>query len=337
MTYEEVLSKAREVLEPKCKVCPECNGVACKGQIPGVGGIGNGKSFMNCREFFKSVDVNMDALHEVYDPDTSVEMFGRKFDVPFFAAPIGGMPFNYTGYMTEAEYASAIVNGCLQAGGLGFTGDGPSEDYFPSTLPVIKEAGGVAVSTIKPWENEKIIRQIKMLEETGAIAFAVDVDSAALINLKLRGKPVYTKSTEELKEIVESTKLPFIVKGVMTAKSALRCVEAGAYGIVVSSHGGRILEDTPCPASMLREIKAAVGDRIKIFVDGGIRSGADVFKCLALGADAVLIGRPYSVAAHGGAAEGVKIYTEKIKAELTDLMMMTDCRSIKDITEEKIR
>ena len=88
---------------------------------------------------------------------------------------------------------------------------------------------------------------------------------------------------------------------------------------------------------MLPEIRAAVGDKLKIFVDGGVRSGADVFKCLALGADAVLIGRPYVIAAHGGGVEGVEIYTRKIMAELREAMMMTNCASLADINESKIK
>lgn len=337
MDYNEVLENARKVLAPKCRVCKECNGVACKGEIPGVGGKGDGRSFTVCRDFFKSVKINMDAVHAAYEPDPSIELFGRTFASPFFVAPIGGMPFNYTNYLTETEYSQAVVNGARDCNTFAFTGDGPLDDYFPSTIPVIKEAEGVAVSTIKPWDNEKVIRQVRMLEEAGCMAFAMDVDSAALVNLKLMGKPVNPKSSEELKEIAQCTKMPFIVKGVMTAESALRCKEAGAYGVVVSSHGGRILEDTACPASLLPEIRKACGKDFKIFVDGGIRSGGDVFKCLALGADAVLIGRPYAVAAHGGKREGVALYTKKIMSELVECMLMSDCRTLKDITEDKIR
>ena len=130
--------------------------------------------------------------------------------------------------------------------------------------------------------------------------------------------------------------MPFIVKGIMTGDSAKRCADAGVYGIVVSSHGGRVMEDMPAPASMLEEIRATVGGDVRIFVDGGIRSGADVFKCLALGADAVLIGRPYAIVAHGGGSEGVRLYTEKIKDELKTVMMMTGCETLKDITRDKI-
>ena len=97
------------------------------------------------------------------------------------------------------------------------------------------------------------------------------------------------------------------------------------------------MEDAPAPCSMLPEIRAAVGDRIKVFVDGGIRSGMDVFKCLALGADAVLIGRPYVIAAHGGGQDGVVLYSKKLLQELRDVMVMTGCRSLLDIDQDKIR
>lgn len=336
MTYEEVLERAREALAPKCKVCPDCNGIACKGQIPGVGAKGSGRAFTVCREFLSGVKLRMDAVHEAYEPDLSIELFGKTFAAPFFIAPIGGMSFNYTNVLTEAEYAETVIGGAREKGIFAFTGDGPDDAYFPATVPLIQAADGVAVSTIKPWKNEKIIRQIHELENVGAMAFAVDVDAAALINLKLQGKPVDPKSQEELRGLVESTSLPFIVKGVMTGASAVRCADAGVYGIVVSNHGGRVLDDTPAPCSMLPEIRAAVGDRMKIFVDGGIRSGADVFKCLALGADAVLIGRPYAIAAHGGGREGVGLYTDKIRGELAETMIMTDCRRLSDIGEDKI-
>ena len=337
MTYQEVLENARKVLQPKCRVCPECNGIACRGEVPGVGAIGTGAAFTECREYLKKIKIHMDAVHEEYDMDTSIELFGRKFSQPFSIAPIGGMPFNYTNYLTETEYSEMTVMGAREDGIFAFTGDGPLDDYFPSTLGAIKAANGVAVSTIKPWDREKVMGRIADLDKIGCMAFAMDIDSAALVNLKLKGKPAYPKSVSELREFAQATKMPFIVKGIMTAKSAEKCAAAGAYGIVVSNHGGRIMEDFPAPCSMLNEIRKAMGTSLKIFVDGGIRSGADVFKCLALGADAVLIGRPYAIVAHGGRKEGIRLYTQKIAQELQGVMRMTDCKTLQDITGEKIR
>jgi isopentenyl diphosphate isomerase/L-lactate dehydrogenase-like FMN-dependent dehydrogenase len=336
MTYQEVLENARKKMAPNCRVCKECNGVVCKGEIPGTGGKGNGNAFKICIEFLDSVKIKLDTIYKNEGQDTSVSLFGKNFKYPFFAAPIGGMNLNYNGAITEAEYVDAVVNGTIAAGSAAFTGDGANDSLFLDSLPYIKAVGGEAVPTIKPWKNEKALEKIKLLEEAGAMAFAMDIDSAGLINLALAGKPVSAKSVEELSELAASTNVPFIVKGVMTKEGALKALEAGAYGIVVSSHGGRVLQDAPATCSMLPEIKEAVGDNLKIFVDGGIRSGADVFKAIALGADGVLIGRPYVIAAFGGGKEGVELYTEKIGAELRDVMIMSGCKNVSDITREKI-
>lgn len=336
MTYQELLENARKKMAPNCRVCKECNGIVCKGEIPGTGGKGNGRAFTESVEFLASVKINLDTIYQNEGQDTSVSLFDRTFKYPFFTAPIGGMNFNYNGAITESEYVDAVVNGTIAAGSAAFTGDGANDSLFLDSLPYIKAVNGKAVPTIKPWKNDKALEKIKMLEEAGAMAFAMDIDSAGLINLALAGKPVSAKSVEELSELASSTKVPFIVKGVMTAEGAKKALKAGAYAVVVSSHGGRVLQDAPAPCSMLPEIREAVGDKLKIFVDGGIRSGADVFKAIALGADAALIGRPYVIAAFGGGAEGVELYTNKIGAELRDVMIMTGCKNISDITMDKI-
>lgn len=335
--YSEVLENAREVLKGICNVCPECNGMACRGKIPGVGAKGSGNAFIRAWATFKGIELNMDACHRHFEADTSVELFGKKFAAPFFLAPIGGMKLNYGGILSEEEYSRASVLGALSEGLLSFTGDGPAEEYFSSTLPIIKEAGGIAIPTIKPWDQEKCKERIDEIKKSGAIAFAMDVDSAALVNLKLAGKPVYTKSFEELKELADYAGIPFIVKGVMTAKAALECQKAGVYGIVVSSHGGRVMEDCPATISVVREIRDAVGTELKILIDGGVRCGSDIFKCIAMGADAALIGRPFAIAIHGGREEGVRLLSEKLKAELAETMLMTDCRNLKEIDNTKIR
>lgn len=336
MTIQEVWDRARDVMGPKCRVCPECNGNACRGEIPGVGGIGSGSSFTVCREYLSSVKVLMDLVYEPAEIDTSIKLFGRSFEVPFFMAPIGGMNGNYNGYLTDEAFANMSIRGMVESGSLAFTPDGPQDSLFDLSLPIIKDVGGLAVPTIKPWELPKLLSKLRRAEEAGAAAVSCDIDSCGNLLLKKAGKPVYPQSRETMAEIVKSTSLPYLPKGIMTAAAALRCADAGCYGIVVSSHGGRVLADSPAPCSMLPEIRAAVGDRLKIFVDGGIRSGLDVFKCLALGADAVLIGRPYAIAAHGGGQEGVVLYSQKLLAELRDAMVMTGCKSLSDIDRSKI-
>lgn len=336
MNYEDVLKNARDLMGPHCRVCPECNGLACKGEVPGLGGVGSGESFMEAVRFLKSVKVLMDVVYDSKEKDTSIELFGKKFDMPVFMAPIGGMNLNYNGYFEESEYLKIIVPAMIKSGSLAFLPNGAIDKMYYDQLPLVKENGGLAIPTIKPWGKEKLIKMIHDAEEAGAIAVAVDIDSCGHPNLKLAGSKVEAYSPETLTEIIESINIPFIAKGIMTKDAAIRCRDAGCYGIVVSNHGGRVLDFSPAPASRLIEIKEALGDSMKIFVDGGIRSGMDVYKCLALGADAVLIGRPYVTAVYGGKEEGIKLYNQKILDELKNTMFMTACNSLDDINMDKI-
>ncbi len=131
--------------------------------------------------------------------------------------------------------------------------------------------------------------------------------------------------------------LPFIVKGIMTAKGAIKARDAGAAAIVVSNHGGRVLDQCPATAEVLPEIAKAVGGSLKILVDGGIRSGVEVFKALALGADGVLIGRPFVPMAFGGGDEAVRDYVAKIGGELEDTMMMCGAFTLDQIDRSMVR
>lgn len=337
MTYRELLENAKKNMAPKCRVCRECNGVSCRGEIPGTGGIGTGSSFMRNYDALAKIKVNMDLIYEDHGQDTSAELFGRTFAAPVFAAPISGMGSNYNGYLTESTYAEALTTGCTDAGCAAFTGDGAPDHFFTDPLPFVKAVGGTAVPTVKPWDLETVYAKMDLAKETGAMAFAMDIDAAGLPLLAAAGKTVHAKSAEELSKIAAYAGRPFILKGIMSAAGAQKALSCGAYGIVVSNHGGRVLDHTPATVEVLPEIVRAVGGKMKIFFDGGVRSGQDVFKALALGADAVLIGRPYVTAACGGGREGIALYTRKMIAELKETMKMTGCASLKDITPDKVR
>lgn len=336
MEYKDVLENAKKIEGFKCRVCPQCNGRVCRGEVPGVGGKGSGASFMRNVEKLESIKLNMDTVYQSKPMNTSVSLFGKIFEVPVFAAPIGGLPMNYGGNISDYAYSKAIIEGCKAAGTLGFTGDGAKDEWFLDPVKVIADNDGWGIPTVKPWEKKKVIERIRIAEENNVTAIAMDIDAAGLIQLAKAGTPVSPQPMEVLREIIQSTRLPFIVKGVMTVKGALKCVEAGAYGIVISNHGGRVLDHTPATVEVLPEIAKAVEGKMKIFIDGGIRTGLDVLKILALGADAALIGRPYALAAYGGGAQGVKLLTDKIKNELIEAMIMTRCNSIEEINEDII-
>ena len=336
MQYSEVLSNARALTGLKCKVCKDCNGMACRGELPGIGGKGTGASFIRNREKINDIKVHLDTIIEEAPIDTTIDLFGKSFSLPVFAAPIGALSINYGEQHNDLTYAKAVVAGCIKGGTVAFTGDGAKDEFFDSPLEVIGEHNGMGIPTIKPWKNPEIIKKIKRAEEKGALAVAIDIDAAGLILLKLQGKPVATKSVEELKELVASTHLPIILKGIMTTEGAKKAAEAGVYGIVVSNHGGRVMDHTAATIEVLPSIVEAVEGKLKIFIDGGFRNGIDVFKALALGADAVLIGRPYGTSAYGGGEEGVTLYTQKLQQELEETMIMTGCHSLKDINKSKV-
>ncbi len=239
--------------------------------------------------------------------------------------------------MDEAAWTKAVVDGCADAGVLAFTGDGVNPDLLELPLEWMKARGGLGVPTIKPWGMETVLEKVEKARAANPPAIAMDVDSAGLPFLAAQGGDAGPKGVKALRQVAQAAGLPFIVKGVMTVEGAKKALEAGAWGIVVSNHGGRVLDHTPATCEVLPEIAAALKGRLQIFVDGGVRTGVDVFKMLALGADGVLIGRPLVTAAYGGGAEGVRLYMEKVIGELRDTMKMTGCATIAHITGEKIR
>ncbi|WP_041668101.1 alpha-hydroxy-acid oxidizing protein [Acetobacterium woodii] len=336
MNYQEIEKKARENLNGSCKVCPVCNGKACAGEVPGMGGKGTGEAFKINVEALAAYKLNMRVIHDAKDPDTTTVLLGKKMAIPVFAAPVSGTTLNMGGKFSEAEYIQWIIGGCLDSGIYPMVGDTAVDAFLTTNLEQLKKFDGQGIAIIKPWENSNVIQKIKLAEASGVYAVGMDIDAAGLITLALHGKPVGPKSVEEIKQIVASTKLPFILKGIMTVDEAELAVAAGVQAIGVSNHGGRVLDQTPGVADVLPEIAAAVKGKVTILADGGVRNGVDVLKMLALGADGVLVGRPLVTASFGGQTEGVKTYLEIMKNELKSAMVLTGCKSIKDINERII-
>ena len=323
MDWNTLKKTARDKFQGACRVCPVCNGVVCAGEVPGMGGLGTGMSFQNNVTALAGYRLNLKVVHDVTQPVMACRILGMDLSMPVIGAAIGGGKMNMKGAVTEAEYAHAAVSGCKQAGTICMTGDGPAAEVFDSGMAALAAAGGWGIPIIKPRETDKIIEKARQAAAAGAPAFGIDIDAAALINMTNAGQPVGPKTVAELAEIKKNTSIPFIVKGVMTPDDARGCVEAGVDAIVVSNHGGRALDHTPGTAEVLPYIAEAVKGDITILVDGGVRSGADVLKMLALGADAVLVGRPVIIGAVGGAAEGVAMVLAKMAAELRAAMVLT--------------
>ena len=336
MTYQEVLAAARTCSGPSCKACPVCNGRACGSTMPGPGAKGTGTGAIRNYQKWQELCVNMDTICENAEVDTSYDFFGHKMVLPVFAAPVGAVQLHYGDKFDDMSYNDLLVSACAGAGILAFTGDGVNAAVMEGAAKAIGKAGGCGVPTVKPWNMELIQEKMALVNTASPYAIAMDIDAAGLPFLKNMQPPAGSKTVEELKQIAQWAEKPFILKGIMTVKGALKALEAGASGIVVSNHGGRVLDQCPATAEVLPAIADAVGGKMTILVDGGIRTGMDVFKALALGADAVLIARPFVNMVYGGGAEGVQVYVDKLKAELSDTMAMCGAHSLKDIDRSMI-
>lgn len=340
MNFSECIEQARSRIGKYCKACPECNGRACRNQIPGPGAKGVGDTAIRNYDRWKEIRLQMDTLVEKRPVDTSLELFGKRFAYPFFAGPVGAVNLHYGDALNDISYNDILVSACAAHGIAAFTGDGTNPEVMAAATAAVKKAGGLGIPTVKPWNIETVREKMALVKEANAFVVAMDVDAAGLPFLKNLTPPAGSKSVAELREIVEAAGVPFIVKGIMTVKGALKAQEAGAAAIVVSNHGGRVLDQCPATAEVLEDIVKAVrasGSDMKIFVDGGIRSGADVFKALALGADAVIIARPFVTAVYGGAEEGVEAYIQKIGSELKDTMEMCGVSTLAEITRDCVR
>jgi isopentenyl diphosphate isomerase/L-lactate dehydrogenase-like FMN-dependent dehydrogenase len=268
--------------------------------------------------------------------DTTAKLFGREFVLPVFAGPVGALQLHYGDKYNDLEYNDILVSGCAAAGIAAFTGDGVNPAVIEATAVALKKNNGCGVPTVKPWNIETVREKMELVKASDPFAIAMDIDAAGLPFLKNLTPPAGSKTVAELKEIAAAAEKPFILKGIMTVKGALKALEAGASGIVVSNHGGRVLDQCPSTAEVLPAIVDAVGGRMTIIVDGGIRTGMDVFKALALGADGVIIARPFVNMVYGGGAEGIQVYVDKLKAELEDAMAMCGAHSLADINRSMI-
>ena len=337
MKVEQILQKSRENMNDLCKSCPVCNGRACRNTIPGPGAKGSGTVAIRNYDAWKNIHLVMDTICENTPVSTQTNLFGHTFRLPVFAGPVGAVSMHYGDAYVDQTYNKVLIKACKDAGIMAFTGDGMDDQIMIGATQNIKENDGIGVPTIKPWAKEMVVEKLKLAKDAGALAIAMDIDAAGLPFLKGFVPPAGRKNVKELKEIVQEIDVPFIVKGILSVKGALKAKEAGASCIVVSNHGGRVLDDTPATADVLEEIVQAVGKDMTILVDGGIRSGQDIFKALALGADGVLIARPFVNMIYGAQEEGVKALVDQLEQELIDTMEMCGASTIQEITRDMVR
>jgi 4-hydroxymandelate oxidase len=298
--------------------------------IPGLGGAGSGISFSRNRMALEKYAIRTKLLGDNFIPDTKIRLFNKDLSVPIMSAPMSGIKTNLRGIITEDDFLIAVLDGSNEAGTIGMCGDSfdLTEAYIVPKL--IRENGGIGVC--KPRRKEDIIERVKLLSESGASSIGIDVDGLGGVMLFKSGV-VDRKNKDELREIRSAFHGPMFLKGIMNIEDAQLAYESGYDAIVVSNHGGRVMDYSLGVADVLPEISKRFKDKMKIIADGGIRNGYDVFVYLALGADAVLVGRTILYGAIGGGSEGVRAVLEKFKSELSRAMLFTGCKNLGDINE----
>ena len=160
MTYQEVLEAARTCSGPYCKVCPVCNGRACKNAVPGPGSKGSGTVAARNYDAWQSLCLNMDTICEGGPVDTSFTLFGQKYDLPVFAGPVGAVKMHYGDKFTDEEYNAILVPACAKAGIAAFTGDGTNPTVFTAAAKAIGENEGKGIPTVKPWDKETVFAKL---------------------------------------------------------------------------------------------------------------------------------------------------------------------------------
>lgn len=279
------------------------------------------------REYFDSLLIEMRHIDSVI-PSTKLELYGETFDTPVMMAALSHLNNVHEHGMAE------MAKGAHAANAVNWAGMGDEAE-----LEEIVATGARTIKIIKPYaDNDYIFRRIEHAERCGAMAIGMDVDHSFARNGKydnIRGMQMASKSLEEIKKFVQATKLPFVVKGVLSEQDAYKCLEAGAQGIVVSHHHG-IMNYAMPPLMILPKIAKVIDHRMPIFVDCGVISGMDVFKALALGATAVSAGRVIMGLLRTNGAEGVKTQIDKMTEELAGAMAKTGSPDIRHIDSSVI-
>lgn len=315
-----------------CWVCKQCDGSNCASGIPGMGGVGRMETFHDNSVALSEYSILPGYIRDHIIPEIHTRFLGYDLKTPIMAAPMTGVGTNMNFVMTDADYANLVVRSFVQNGSLAWLGDGASPEKYKIMLDSLKKASGKGILICKPREDESmLVDRFSEAEADGVFALGMDIDAVNFKTMVQKNLSSITRPLDRLVRLKEKTKLPFILKGIMNPEDAKLAVEGGFSAIVVSNHGGRVLDGMPGTARVLPKIAEAVKGKIPLLVDGGIRSGMDVFKMLALGADAVLLGRPVAISLVGGEEAGIRFLLQKYSEELKQSMSVTGAKTLVDI------
>lgn len=278
------------------------------------------------RDYFDSLLLETRYLDSTL-PSTTLELYGQTFSTPIMTAALSHLGNTAKNGMNIYAQAAA------QANAVHWVGMGEDAE-----LEEIISTGAKSIKIIKPHaDNKEVFRKIEHAVNAGCFAVGMDIDhsfNGAGGYDNVLGLPMKSKSTEELADFVQAASIPFIVKGVLSPKDAEKCMKAGCAGIVLSHHHNMQAYSVP-PLMMIEEVIDAVSNQIPIFVDCGIESGMDAYKCLALGATAVSVGRHLMPLLKKG-PQAVADRINEMTQELAGIMSRTGVASLSQMDKSVI-
>jgi 4-hydroxymandelate oxidase len=271
-------------------------------------------------------------FHDVTEPDISIELFGQTLPIPAITAPVGS--FSLIAKNAESQVAEGTAN----VGAMMFTSQAAKLD--PRGWREVAKSPLVLMAYMNRGKEE-VSEYAKTAQDLGFAAVGITVDTVKPVKIgdevpmsTKDGKPRkgYKSTVEDIEWMKKQVNLPVVVKGIMGEDDARAAINAGADAVVVSNHGGRILDFNRAALEALPEVVETVGNKVPVILDSGVRSGGDVVKALALGAKAVLTGRPvaWGVAAFG--ARGVERVFGIFEEEIKRVLCMTGVARIRDVS-----
>lgn len=327
------------------------------------GGAADQRTLRRNREAFDDISLLPRHLLSMRGGSTTIELFGTRFDYPILIAPVA----YHTLVHPTGEEATAIAASAMRAGMVASTLSSVSledisrmasaplwfqlylQHHRPDSLALIRRAEAAGYRAIVVTIDAPI-NGVRNAEQRAGFQLPDDVIAVNLQDFQQSFQPIAVSAGESLFQspcvdrfhawsdiewVVRQTRLPVLVKGVMSPHDAREAAQAGVSGLIVSNHGGRVLDTVPATIEVLPSVVEAA-DNLPVLLDGGIRRGTDVLKALALGASAVLVGRPILHGLAVGGPSGVAHVLHILRTEFEMAMMLCGCREVSEVDRRVI-
>jgi 4-hydroxymandelate oxidase len=328
-----------------------------------VAGAADELTLADNRAAFDRLRLAPRALTDVRGGHTRVMLFGQEYEHPLMLAPVAYQRLFHPEGEVAAAQGAAALNAPMVVSLLSTTpveaiaaaAPAPlwfqlylqADRGFTRTLVQRAEAAGCQALVVTV---DAPVAGVRNREQRARFQLPAGMEAVHLHDQPLLPPPTqhtgdhlvfdrlmaHAPTWQDLEWLKSQTPLPVLAKGIVSASDALRAVDAGLDGLIVSNHGGRVLDTLPATVDALPAIAQAVAGRLPVLLDGGVRRGTDVFKAIALGASAVLIGRPYVHALATAGALGVAHVLKTLKEELEVTMALCGCAQLADIGADRL-